>query len=513
MRPRIALAGMILESNRFAKPAEREDFSDFVWLEGKSLLAEARTKTSAIAPEFGGFVRAMDATGEWEPIPCLLAASHPAGPVREAVFEEIAETIDKHLREAGPLDAVYLCNHGAMVAEHLHDPDGELLSRVRNRIGSEPLIIMTLDLHANISKQMAMNADLIVGYRTNPHVDMIERGEEAAFSLRRAIAGIENGERPKLRIVKPPISPASVTLLTAQGPFADLIDFGQRRQAELGAEILNVSIFGNFIFSDTPDNTLTAVVTARADESAAELLANEIGKLAWSMKERFQRTLMPVNEAVDLAMSNNRQPVIFSDAGDNPGGGGSGKTTELLKALHHSGASRIFYGSFFDPALATKAHEIGVGGSFVAEFNSENSLEDSGQPWRAWDIPFSAEAEVLKLGDGDVVGLGGLTKGRRLKLGKTAALRIGGIIVIVISDRAQTADPVYFDMFDLDIASAHTVIVKSRGHFRAGFAPWFSPEQVYEIDTGGLTSPVLERWPFKYIPRPTFPLDTDTTWS
>ncbi|MEL0003449.1 MAG: MlrC C-terminal domain-containing protein, partial [Rhodospirillales bacterium] len=208
---------------------------------------------------------------------------------------------------------------------------------------------------------------------------------------------------------------------------------------------------------------------------------------------------MPVNEAVDLAMSNNRQPVIFSDAGDNPGGGGSGKTTELLKALHHSGASRIFYGSFFDPALATKAHEIGVGGSFVAEFNSENSLEDSGQPWRAWDSPFSAEAEVLKLGDGDVVGLGGLTKGRRLKLGKTAALRIGGIIVIVISDRAQTADPVYFDMFDLDIASAHTVIVKSRGHFRAGFAPWFSPEQVYEIDTGGLTSPVLERWPFKYI--------------
>ncbi|MEL0002595.1 MAG: M81 family metallopeptidase, partial [Rhodospirillales bacterium] len=214
MRPRIALAGMILESNRFAKPAEREDFSDFVWLEGKSLLAEARTKTSAIAPEFGGFIRAMDATGEWEPIPCLLAASHPAGPVREAVFEEIAETIDKYLREAGRLDAVYLCNHGAMVAEHLHDPDGELLSRMRNRIGSEPLIVMTLDLHANISKQMAMNADLIVGYRTNPHVDMIERGEEAAFSLRRAIVGIENGERPKLRIVKPPISPASVTLLT-----------------------------------------------------------------------------------------------------------------------------------------------------------------------------------------------------------------------------------------------------------------------------------------------------------
>ncbi|MGA0315517.1 MAG: MlrC C-terminal domain-containing protein, partial [Alphaproteobacteria bacterium] len=127
--------------------------------------------------------------------------------------------------------------------------------------------------------------------------------------------------------------------------------------------------------------------------------------------------------------------------------------------------------------------------------------------------PFSTEAEVLKLGDGNVVGLGGLTKGRRLKLGKTAALRIGGITVIIISDRAQTADPVYFDMFDLNIASARTVVVKSRGHFRAGFSPWFSPKQVYEIDTGGLTSPVLSRWPFQNLPRPTFPLDKDTTWN
>ena len=513
MSPRVALVGMILESNRFAKPAEREDFTDFVWVEGDSLLSEARKKTSVIAPEFGGFVRAMDATGEWEPIPCLLAASHPAGPVREAVFEEIAETIDNYLLKTGPIDAVYVCNHGAMVSEHLHDPDGELLRRVRDRVGSQPLIVMTLDLHANISTQMAKNVDLIVGYRTNPHVDMIERGEEAAFSLRRAIVGVANGKRPKLRICKPPISPASVTLLTAQGPYADLINFGQRRQAELGGAILNVSVFGNFIFSDTPDNTLTAVVTAREDELVAEKLANEIGKLAWSMKERFLRTLMPINEAVDLAILENRQPVIFSDAGDNPGGGGSGKTTELLRALHESGASQVLYGSFFDPALAAKAHEVGIGGTFVADFNGEISLEDSNQPWQAWDSPFSTEAEVLKLGDGNVVGLGGLTKGRRLKLGKTAALRIGGITVIIISDRAQTADPVYFDMFDLNIASARTVVVKSRGHFRAGFSPWFSPKQVYEIDTGGLTSPVLSRWPFQNLPRPTFPLDKDTTWN
>lgn len=84
--------------------------------------------------------------------------------------------------------------------------------------------------------------------------------------------------------------------------------------------------------------------------------------------------------------------------------------------------------------------------------------------------------------------------------------------MIVISDRAQTADPVFFTMLGQKLEDAQTVIVKSRGHFRAGFEDWFSSDHVYEVDTGGLTSPVLSRWPFEFIPRPSFPLDQDTTW-
>jgi microcystin degradation protein MlrC len=67
-------------------------------------------------------------------------------------------------------------------------------------------------------------------------------------------------------------------------------------------------------------------------------------------------------------------------------------------------------------------------------------------------------------------------------------------------------------MLGLDVGAARTVVVKSRGHFRAGFAPWFGPERVLEVDTGGLTSPVLERWPFERLPRPCFPLDPGTAW-
>ncbi|MFK7994256.1 MAG: M81 family metallopeptidase [Granulosicoccus sp.] len=501
--PRVALMGMILESNRYARPATQAEFDSLTWLKGDDLLAEARSETPLLAKEFAAFVRAMDATGPWTPVPILLAACHPYGPVEETVFERYSDDILAGLDE--PVDAVYLCHHGAMVATHLDDPDGELATRVREKVGPDVPVVQTLDLHGNISDAMTQSVNLICGYRTNPHVDMIERGEEAAFALRCIIAGLAS---PSVAHVKLPLAPASVNLLTAAGPYGELIDYGQKRQAELAGAILNVSIFGNFIFSDVPENGISIVVTARDDLSVAESLATDIATMAWQMRERFVRSLTSIKEAVTLAKNRNRKPVIFSDAGDNPGGGGSGRTTELLAALVDAGADHIFYGSFFDPELAAEAQQLGAGTEFTARFN-----RSSGQhTWEQWDVPYEAAAKVIALHDGDVTGRLGIFAGRRLKLGACALLAIGGLKVVVLSDRAQTADPVLFEMFDLNIGEAHTVVVKSRGHFRAGFIPWFPSKQVYEVDTQGLTSPVLERWPLTRVPRPSFPLDADAQW-
>ncbi len=501
--PRVALLGMILESNRFAKPAGRSDFDSLTWLEGEALMAEARGEAPSLATEFAAFVAAMDATGPWQPVPCLLAASHPAGPVERMVFESVLDRNTALLRDAGRLDAVYICNHGAMVADHEDDPDGALIARVRRIVGPDTRIVVTLDLHANISPRMVSESDLIVGYRTNPHVDMRERGEEAAFSLRRILAGLA---RPSSVMIKPPIAPASVTLLTAEHPYGTLIDMGQRLQAEARGAILNVSIFGNFIFADVADNSLSIVVTARDDHTVAEEVARRIAGAAWEMRDGFSRNLTSVEEAVRLARGD--EPVIFSDAGDNPGGGGSGRTTELLAALYDAECDGVLYGSFADPELAAEAHERGVGATFTARFNRSRGT----QAWENWDTPFEAEAEVIALHDGEVIGQRGMTAGRRLHPGPCAALRMGGVTVVIISDRTQTADPVFFTMMGLDPGTARAVVVKSRGHFRAGFDLWFSPGQVYEIDTGGLTSPVLSRWPLSRVPRPSYPLDPDTIW-
>jgi len=500
--PRVGILGIILESNRASPVATRDEFASLYILEGEAILSAARAPDTVIAPEASAFVQMMDATGAWQPVPLLLAACHPHGPIDGALMDQFIATIADGIDKTGPLDAVYIANHGAMVATNSHDPDGDLIAAVRSSIGPDVPIIVTLDLHANISDQMADAADMIVGYRTNPHVDMIERGEEAAAAMRGVLAGRAD---PQMYLVRTPMTPASVALLTAQEPYGTMIDLGQRRQAEHAGAILNVSVFGGFVFSDTPDNGVAVVVTARRDKAVAKALAEEIAAFGWDNREKFRRTLMPVADAVSRACDTDRAPIIFSDSGDNPGGGGTGRTTELLEALLAAGPSDLLYGSYYDPPLALNAHEAGVGSRFTAEFNT--------LPGTPYDSPVTCEAEVVGLHEGDVVGRLGLFAGRLMHLGPSAALRIGGMTVIVISDRTQTADPMFFEMFGLDIADAKTVVVKSRGHFRAGFRPWFSPDRVFEVDTEGLTSPVLERRQWQYLPRPVFPLDEDVTWS
>jgi microcystin degradation protein MlrC len=498
---RVAIMGLMLESNRFAPVITEEDFLNRVYLAGDEIIEDLRSSDPKLPSEIRGFAAEMDTVGSWTPVPILFGLVEAGGPLDHDFFRTNLEDMRRRLEEAGPLDAVYISNHGAMITTENSDPDGEIFAMVRSVVGGKVPIVATLDLHGNVSERMVRSVDVIVSYQTNPHVDMLARGQDAARILHELVRGM----RPDVAFIRLPITAPTVTLLTEAGPYAEIIQYGQ---SFVGDDIVNVSILGGFAYSDTAKNGLAIIVTARRADGSAHEVARKIAELAWAQHKRFVPKLTSLEEAVQRVLEVGRKPdlhpIALADVADNPGGGGNGNTMWILEALHRAGATGVIVGVINDPLLAAEATELGEGASFRAVFNSNEP--------DAYSKRFEVQARVLCVRDGDCVGRRGFYAGRRMNLGKSVLLDLGGIKVVVISIRTQCADPIFFEMMGLDVGAARAVVVKSRGHFRAGFNEFFSPDQVIEVDAPGLTSPILTRFDFRNFQRPVFPLDMDMDW-
>jgi microcystin degradation protein MlrC len=500
--PRIALGTFMLESNAHSPVATREEFAANYLAWGGDMMTDLRSPHPLGPMTLSGFVDAMDATGAWTPVPLMGATVGASGPVDHAFFLEVADGIASRLEAAMPVDGVFLSLHGAAIGTGQVDPDGVILERVRQIVGQAVPVLATLDLHANVSRKMVANASVLVAYRTNPHVDMAERGEECARLMREILAGA----KPCASFVKLPMIPPSVTQNTKSGPYADIIAYGQSKR---DARVMNVSVVSGFSLGDTPKNGMSVIVTTRGDPALASALAKDIARKCWDERKRYVPDLTSLADATRMALECGRDPsrpsLLFADVADNPGGGGRGNTTWILEGFHQAGVQGALLGIFFDPALAAEAHALGKGAKFRARFNRDETHPLSGK--------FAAEAVVESLHEGNVVGRRGISAGHTMMLGKMALLRVGGIRVAVVSVRQQCKDTAMFEVLGVDIAAARSVIVKSRGHFRAAFDLLFPDERIVEVDVPGLTTPVLSRVPYRDLPRPIFPLDTDFAWS
>lgn len=499
-RPRIAILGMHLESNAFAPVTTGDDFRTACYLEGEAILAEAARPAPAMPGEIPGFLEAMNASGPWEPVPILITGTEPGGPADQAFVDDTLARMQALLQAAGPLDGIYVCNHGAMVATVDADPDGKVYALARAAVGPTRPVVATVDLHANISDSMVANADVIVSYRTNPHVDQRQCAAEAALLLRRLLAG----ERFEKTFIRMPIAAPTVTLLTAQGAYADMIRAGQRA---LSADIPLVSVVGSFVFGDAPDAGLAILTYGTGPRPKA--LALQLADMAWAERQRFRVRLTSLDDAIrqvaEAGLTDGGPAVCLADVADNPGGGGRGNTTDILEGLLGANVQRALLGNFVDPAVAARCHAAGVGARLRVVLNETKA--DA----HARAVP--VELEVLALSDGNIVGRRGTYQGRTARLGPAVAVRIGGLTMVICSRRIQCADPAFFENFGLDIKAFRSLTVKSRGHFRAGFDEFYSHEQIVEVDAAGLTSPMLERYPWKTLPRPVWPLDVHTQWT
>ena len=500
--PRIAIGGFMLESNGRSPVATREEFEENFVAAGAALEADWKGEHPRAPVTLTGFVEAMDASGPWKAVPLFCATVGASGPVEDQFFREVVHEHEERLRAALPVNGVFLSLHGGAIGTAEDDPEGVILESVRRIVGRDVPIVATLDLHANVSRRMVENASVLVAYRTNPHVDMAERGAECAKHLRELLAGT----KAAAGFVKLPFIPPSVAQNTKAGPYADIIAYGQSRA---DSRVMNVSVVSGFSLGDSVKNGMSVIVTTRGDAALAERLAKEIAVKTWDDRHRYVPKLTSLADATRMAVECGRDAarpaLLFADVADNPGGGGRGNTVHILEAFHRAGVQGCVLGVFYDPALAAEAHALGTGAQFDARFNRDETHPLSGR--------FEAKARVARLHDGKLVGRRGIVAGHSIDLGPMALLEVGGIRVVVISIRQQAKDTAMFECMGIDWKDVRSLVVKSRGHFRAAFDLLFPDERIVEVDVPGLTTPILTRVPYRNVPRPIYPLDPDMSWS
>jgi microcystin degradation protein MlrC len=487
---RLITGGIMHETHTFsAEPTTLESLS--VVARGEELLAFAGRNHS-----LGGVIDGCRERGI-ELAPAFFADGVSTGVPDRQTFETLAGELCERIAAALPADGIVLTLHGAMVADGFPDAEDEIARRVRDLLGPQVPIAVTLDLHANIGQAMVDRVDVITTYDTYPHVDAAERAREAVDLLARTIRG---EIRPAMALAKPPLMPVPQAIATAEGPFQTLFD--RAFAMERSSEALTVTVAGGFAYADVPEAGVGLLVTTDDDPAAARRLADELAMLAWSLRDDMIVRNTPPAEAVAEAIAFPEGPVMLVDVGDNIGGGTPGDGTVLLAELLAQGAQEATV-IIADAAAARAAFAAGVGALVRLAVGAKTD--------RLHGDPVEVSGRVRLLCDGQWVHEGPENAGVPVDMGPTAVLRCGGVNLVLTSHKSMPGDQQQLKSIGIDPIRQQIIVVKAAVRWRGGFGP-IARHAVY-ADTPGLGSVDLRRFPYQHIRRPIFPLDPDTEFT
>ncbi|HEX5269231.1 MAG TPA: M81 family metallopeptidase, partial [Gemmataceae bacterium] len=412
---RVAVAGFMHESNTFNPlRTDRAAFAGGSLAFGPALLDEWRDAHH----EVGGFLEAAAAEG-FEPVPIVMAWATPSGPVTDDMFDEVTTAIIDGVRRERP-DGLLLALHGAMVAESQPDADGEVLARLRRALGDDFPIVVTFDLHGNLSERLVAGCTGAVAYRTNPHVDQRECGRRAARLLARTLRG---EVRPRVALAKPPLIVNIMAQDTSQEPLRSFMD--EVRALETRPGILAASFLPGFAYADVPQMGPSVVVVADGDADLARREADQLGAKLWEQRERFDRRLPDAAAAVAQALRAERLPVVLVDTGDNVGGGSAADGTVLLAEMLRQGATDGVV-CLYEPEAVRLCRAAGLG--------AEVALAVGGKVDRRHGDPLSLTGRVRLLHDGTYVEPAVRHGGKRVNhMGPTALVEGPGRNLLVLT--------------------------------------------------------------------------------
>jgi microcystin degradation protein MlrC len=413
----------------------------------------------------GGFIRAAESLG-WSLTPSVWAGASPSAHVTRDAFERISTALLEDLR-AGSVDAVYLDLHGAAVAEHLDDAEGELLARIREVVGPRVPIVASLDLHANVTERMLRMASAMTAFRTYPHVDMADTGERAA----RMLQALAQGARWHVRHQRVPFLLPLNTQCTLMEPAAGVMALLQALETELDVQM---SFTMGFPAADFPECG-PMVFAYSAEGEAAQCAVQALLEQIVARRAEWALDLLPAREAVGRAMvlaDDAEGPVVIADTQDNPGAGGDANTTGLLHALLAAGAGlrwpgRVALGLLHDAQAAATAAAAGVGALLELRMGAAVPTFAGG----ASDPPVLARCVVRAVSQGEVPLHGPMTAGSTLRLGPCACVDIDGVLVLLSSGKSQMLDLDLYRFLGVEPEQMKILVNKSSVHFRAAFGP------------------------------------------
>lgn len=464
---KLFVAGLGTETNSFADlPTRLADFERYVLVRPGTPTREATEYTALL------WAARQPHPGR-EVIAGTFAHACPGGITERTTWERLRDEILAQLRAAGPVDAVALAMHGAMIAEGCEDCEGALLEGVREIVGPEVPVGLLLDLHCHLTARMLELATLIVTFKEYPHTDYLERAQDLLALIEGTAAGRIH---PHMSVFDCHMIDA---LHTTREPMRGFM--ARVRDLEQRPGILSISIIHSFPWGDVPE--LGAHVLVITDDRPAEgaRLAAALGQELFSFRGRASAPGCSLEAALALAKTVDcPPPLIIADTADNPGGGAPGDATYCLAGALAQGLRHTCLGPLHDPEIVQAAFAAGEGATIEGQLGGKLGAF-SGDP-------VSFRGQVLGLRRAAQQTLAGMPA----PMGDTAALRIDGIDVVVTAGRCQALSPDLFRVVGIEPAKAHVVIVKSSHHFYDGFAP-LAREVIYAEPPGLLNPNSLAR--------------------
>jgi len=491
---RIAYGRIAQETNAFSPVVSTlDDFRRTHFLEGRAL----RAACSLLGNEAPGWTPAAELTGfeaaarvrfrNVETVPLFSAWALPSGPLSEEAFLFLRERLVRSLREAGPVDGVYLSLHGAMRARgRAPAPEAEFLGAVRGTVGAGVPVAVSLDLHAHLTTALVDRSDVLIGYRTNPHRDLAQIGYRAGSLLVRTLRGE----------VRPSAAWRSLPMVMGGGKTLDLLPpmrsiFRRMKRMERDPRVLCTSLFMCHPWNDAEDLGWSVHVITNGDPVLAGELADELADRAWAVRHVAPPRFLCAEEALDRVRRHRvlrrLGTVCLCDASDVVGAGGTGENTNLLRAVLEHGQGLTGYVPILDPATLAELWDRPAG--------SRVRVTVGGRIDPATNPPVTVEGTVHR-------------RNEMKPSGRAVTLKADTHGLVITDLPPYNIKPSFFQAAGLDPWRADFVVVKSLFHFRIFYLAL--NRRSYVVKTRGSTDlDLVTKVPFR---DPVHPIDAVADW-